>query len=100
MAPGEIRVEVAYSPAAGDMCVVPVRVPTGACVRDALVASGLHDRFAELLSGGVACGVWGRLSRLDATLRDHDRVEFYRPLQVDPKEARRARQAANRRRKA
>jgi len=36
-------------------------------------------------------GVWGRRGSLDQTLRPDDRVEVYRPLTVDPKQARRAR---------
>jgi hypothetical protein len=39
----------------------------------------------------MVIGVWGRKQPLDAALRDRDRVELYRPLQVDPKEARRLR---------
>ena len=36
-------------------------------------------------------GIWGRKARLQQLLRDGDRVELYRPLQVDPKVARRER---------
>jgi hypothetical protein len=36
-------------------------------------------------------GVWGQLRTLDHVLRDRDRVEIYRPLQIDPKDARRLR---------
>ena len=36
-------------------------------------------------------GVWGRIKPLETILRDRDRIEVYRPLTVDPKEARRLR---------
>ena len=36
-------------------------------------------------------GVWGRACEPGQVLRDRDRVECYRPLTVDPKEARRLR---------
>jgi hypothetical protein len=36
-------------------------------------------------------GVWGRAREAESPLRDRDRVEIYRPLTVDPKEARRQR---------
>jgi len=36
-------------------------------------------------------GIWGRLCTPEAALRDRDRVEIYRALAVDPKEARRQR---------
>lgn len=38
-------------------------------------------------------GIWGRLRPLDAALRERDRIEVYRPLTVDPMEARRLRYA-------
>ena len=38
-----------------------------------------------------AVGIWGRAAALDAPLADGDRVEIYRPLAMDPKEARRRR---------
>jgi uncharacterized protein len=41
--------------------------------------------------------VWGRVTPLDHVLRDGDRVEIYRPLTVDPKEARRLRYKRQRR---
>jgi putative ubiquitin-RnfH superfamily antitoxin RatB of RatAB toxin-antitoxin module len=39
----------------------------------------------------VQVGVWGRKAELEQVLRNHDRVELYRPLRVDPKVARRER---------
>jgi len=36
-------------------------------------------------------GIFGRRVELDAPLRDGDRVEIYRPLVADPREARRRR---------
>lgn len=38
-------------------------------------------------------GIWGRVRPLSTPLRDRDRIEAYRPLTVDPKEARRQRHA-------
>jgi putative ubiquitin-RnfH superfamily antitoxin RatB of RatAB toxin-antitoxin module len=62
--------------------VVNVDLPAGATVRDALAASGLE---------GQAFGVFGTRVALDQPLNDGDRVEIYRPLVIDPKEARRRR---------
>jgi putative ubiquitin-RnfH superfamily antitoxin RatB of RatAB toxin-antitoxin module len=36
-------------------------------------------------------GIYGRRVTLDTKLADGDRVEIYRPLRADPKEARRQR---------
>ena len=49
------------------------------------------SKNTRLRSTACACGVWGRVQPLDHVLRDGDRVELYRPLTVDPKEARRLR---------
>jgi putative ubiquitin-RnfH superfamily antitoxin RatB of RatAB toxin-antitoxin module len=38
-------------------------------------------------------GIFGKLSKADAVLRDQDRVEIYRPLIADPKEVRKQRAA-------
>jgi len=65
-------------------------LPDGACVRDAVVASGLCLRH-RLLPDAVEAGIWGRKQPLQTLLRDRDRIELYRPLRVDPKEARRLR---------
>jgi uncharacterized protein len=91
-----LRVEVAYSPAPRQVQVVTLDLPAGCSVADALRASGLLERHALVLEG-LRCGVWGRVQPLDWLLRDGDRVELYRPLSVDPKEARRLRYKHQRR---
>jgi len=57
----------------------------------ALQASGLLQLFPKLDQSAVVAGVWGRQAAWDQILREHDRVEIYRPLTVDPKVARRER---------
>ena len=92
MAPAEdgMRVEVVYCAAPGQTDLVQLQLPPGATLADALRASGLLQRHS-LETEGLSAGVWGRIQALDGLLRDRDRVEIYRPLQVDPKEARRQR---------
>jgi putative ubiquitin-RnfH superfamily antitoxin RatB of RatAB toxin-antitoxin module len=85
-----IAVEVAWCPAPHRIDLTPLQLPAGATVRDALQASGVLQR-AGLDLQAVQVGVWGRACGLDQGLRERDRVEIYRPLQVDPKEARRQR---------
>ena len=89
-----LQVTVVWSAAPGAADEVLVRLPDGATVRDALEASGLLQRWPDLAARPA--GVWGRLRQPDDRLRDRDRVEIYRPLQVDPMEARRARQRRQR----
>lgn len=62
--------------------IAQVRLPAGATVRDALAASGLT---------ADQVGIFGKRVTMDARLADGDRVEIYRPLKLDPKEARRKR---------
>jgi putative ubiquitin-RnfH superfamily antitoxin RatB of RatAB toxin-antitoxin module len=91
--PAEIEVEVVYAlPGAGH--AVTVRLAAGATLRDAVRASGLLERHPELAS--ARCGIFGRLAAPQARLAPGDRVEIYRPLSIDPKEARRRRAARKR----
>lgn len=92
MAPAErLRVSVAYSPRAGEVDEVNVELPVGATLADALQASGMAQRHAGLDLAAASLGVWGRVQAPSHLLRDRDRVEIYRELRVDPKEARRLR---------
>jgi len=85
----EIEVEVVYALPQRDESV-RVSVPRGATVRDVLEKSGL----LPLVSGKI--GIFGKAVGADALVADGDRVEIYRPLLVDPKEARRRRAARRR----
>lgn len=85
-----MRVEVAYCPRPGVTDLVVLELPAGATLADALQASGLPARHG-LAGEALRAGIWGRVRELAAPLREGDRVELYRPLQVDPKEARRLR---------
>lgn len=94
-----IGVSVAYSPSAGVVDEVSVQLVAGATVGDALRASGLLERHPQIDLAAQRVGVWGKLRSLDAPLRERDRVEVYRALQVDPMEARRQRQRTQRQRR-
>jgi uncharacterized protein len=92
---GTLRVEVIYAVRdAAD--AVSLDLPAGATVRDAIVASGMLERHPEIDLLRQKCGVFGKSRPLDAPLREGDRVEIYRPLAMDPKEARRRRARAPR----
>jgi len=91
-----IRVVVAYSPAPRQVDHVSLSLPEGATVEDALRASGLLERHPDIALDVQKVGVWGKLRALSDPLRDGDRVELYRPLKVDPKEARRQRYRSHR----
>lgn len=73
---------------------ITVEVPPGSTLQQAL---GLLAPQISTLSGSlsteqaVASGVWGKVRAPHYVLREGDRIEIYRPLKADPKQARRAR---------
>ena len=99
-APARLRVSVVYRPRAGEIDVVELWVDAGTTVADALHASGLQARHPGVALAELQTGIWGTLCRHGDVLRDRDRVELYRPLRVDPKEARRLRYRAQAKAKA
>jgi len=86
-----ISVEVVYAlPQRQE--VVQVSLPEGATVRQAIEASGLLQKYPDIeLDGRNKLGIFAKLTKGDATLRDRDRVEIYRPLIADPKAVRKKR---------
>lgn len=71
--------------------LIGVELAPGATLRQAIDASGILARHPEIDLTKLKVGVYGKLKPLDAVLADHDRVEIYRPLVVDPKLARQRR---------
>ena len=94
-----ISVEVVHSPAPRRTERVALQLPSGSTVADALAACGLSGQLSRQ-KDELDCGVWGRRVPLSHLLCDCDRVEVYRPLTVDPKEARRLRYRGQRPAKA
>jgi putative ubiquitin-RnfH superfamily antitoxin RatB of RatAB toxin-antitoxin module len=90
MASAEMLVELVYCPAPGQVDHSRLQLEMGATVMQALQASGVLQRQG-LQPEGLRLGVWGRVCEPGAVLREGDRVEIYRGLVVDPKEARRLR---------
>ena len=88
-----MRVELVWSPEQGDVRHVWLEVGEGANIEQALRdCAEFADQLPALVEAKV--GIWGRVRPLDTPLRDRDRIEVYRPLKVDPKEARRERYKA------
>ncbi len=83
-----IRVEVVFAEPR-HQALLPVELPAGATVADAISASGIERRFPEHDLAPLPVGIWGRRTGRDQLLSDGDRVEIYRPLAADPREARR-----------
>jgi len=88
-----IHIEVTYARPERVFCV-SLELAAEATVADAIRASGLLEQCPEIDLAKNRVGIFARLCRLEESLADGDRVEIYRPLKVDPKEARRRRAAA------
>lgn len=88
--PESIRVEVVY-PLPQKQEIFAVNLPAGATVRQAIEASGVLQKYPEIDLAKNKFGVFAKLAKPDAPLRDRDRVEIYRPLIADPKEVRKQR---------
>lgn len=66
-----------------------ISVDAGTTARDALLNSGLQPEFPEVDFAACPLGIWGKPVDDDYRLLDGDRLEVYRPLLIDPREARR-----------
>jgi putative ubiquitin-RnfH superfamily antitoxin RatB of RatAB toxin-antitoxin module len=86
-----VRVAIAFSPSVGRAFELTLELPAPANALDAIRASGLFERHPELGLGEPLIGIWGRACAAQTLLADGDRVEVYRPLTMDPNEARRLR---------
>lgn len=86
-----LHLSVVYAPKAREVFEVILQLSAPCTVLEALQQSGLLLRHPEVDNHDALIGVWGHKAKLDQYLRDHDRVEIYRPLRVDPKVARRER---------
>ena len=87
------RVELVWSLAAGDVQHRWLDVEEGATLESALHLCADFMAAQRQPLSELRIGIWGRLRPLQTPLRERDRIEVYRPLTVDPKEARRLRYA-------
>lgn len=88
-----MTVEIAYA-APGRQILRTLRLPPGATVGAVISESGILGECPEIDLATQRVGIFGRRVDLDTRVAAGDRVEIYRPLQIDPKEARRRRALA------
>jgi putative ubiquitin-RnfH superfamily antitoxin RatB of RatAB toxin-antitoxin module len=89
-APGKIKVQVCYATPEREF-LRDLHVTAGSTLEQAINESTLLQQFGGIDLASCAVGIHGKKKALDTVLREHDRVEVYRPLIADPKEARRRR---------
>jgi putative ubiquitin-RnfH superfamily antitoxin RatB of RatAB toxin-antitoxin module len=86
----KINIEVVYAlPEQQTLLRRPVA--PGTTVAEAIQASGILQKYPDIDLTVNKLGIFGKLTKTDAVVRDKDRIEIYRPLIADPKEVRRKR---------
>ena len=83
-----INVEVAYA-LPDEQIILSLEVPDDCTVEDAIKRSGMLDTYPQIDLGTDKVGIFGKMCKLNAGLRNKDRIEIYRKLIADPKESRR-----------
>jgi putative ubiquitin-RnfH superfamily antitoxin RatB of RatAB toxin-antitoxin module len=84
----DIHVEVVFA-RADRQTLIAVTLAHGATVADAISRSAIAQQFPAENIDRLQVGVWGHPVERDHVLSDGDRVEIYRKLELDPREARR-----------
>ena len=85
-----ISIEVAYA-SANQSWLIPVEVEEGTTVQQAIASSGIMEQCPDINLQINKVGLFSKIIELDVPVRAGDRIEIYRPLLLDPKEARRLR---------
>ncbi|MED5596366.1 RnfH family protein [Janthinobacterium sp. P210006] len=90
MAEADIQVQVCHA-LPDSSFLRTLTVPAGTTIEQAVAQSGLLQAIPGIDLAINMVGIYGKKKTPDTVLHEHDRVEVYRPLQADPKEARRRR---------
>ena len=85
-----MKIEVVYALPDTATCLC-VEVAEGSQVEEAIIASGILEKCPQIDRESLTVGVWNRTCKLTQILKEGDRIEIYRPLIADPKDARRKR---------
>lgn len=86
----QIRIEVAYA-SPQQQTLIELNCEQGITAIEAVRRSGIQTCFSELNTEQLDLGVFGRPVSYNCELEHGDRVEIYRPLKLDPKQARQLR---------
>ena len=87
-----INIEVAYA-LPDEQIIIPIQVNEGVTLEEAVHLSEILKKYPEIDMEKNKFGIFGKLAKLDAVLREGDRIEIYRPLIADPKAVRKKRAA-------
>lgn len=90
MSTNNINIEVVYA-LPHEQTLLKLAVPAGTTLGEGVRLSRIQEKHPEIDLDKGKFGIFGKLSKTDTVLREHDRIEIYRPLIADPKEVRRKR---------
>jgi uncharacterized protein len=93
---GWLKVEVVYA-LPDEQTLIALEVEEGTTVKEAIERSGILSKYPGVAGARERVGIFGKPVDPDTALRDGDRIEIYRPLVANPKEARRSRVASTKR---
>lgn len=93
-----LSVEVAYANTENSW-LIPVVVAEDSTVFQTILSSGILEKCAEIDLRVNKVGIFSKIVSPATPVRTGDRVEIYRPLLLDPKQARRLRAEKNKRKK-
>ncbi|BBN82097.1 UPF0125 protein [Pseudoalteromonas sp. A25] len=85
-----IKVEVVYAVPHKATCV-QVDVAEGTSAEQVVMQSGILDKCPDIDATKLTLGIWNRTVKNHQVVKEGDRIEIYRPLIADPKDARRRR---------
>lgn len=84
-----LPIEVAYAIDATRQFLIGIEVEKGATIETAIIRSGILQSFPEIDLTKQKVGIFSKTHHLQDLVKAGDRIEIYRPLLIDPKEARR-----------
>ena len=85
-----IHIQICYARPEQQLLIDHV-VEAGTTIQQAIESSGIIDKMPEIDISVFRVGIYSKIKTLDTVVREHDRIEIYRPLIADPKDSRRRR---------
>lgn len=89
-----INIKVAYATPKKQI-EIPLLIEESCTIAMAIRRSGILIQFPEIDLANISVGIYSKKAKLDDILFNGDRVEIYRPLLIDPKQARMLRAKKN-----
>lgn len=90
-----IKIEIAFAKSDKDQCILTIEIEEGSTIAAVIQAADIIAMYPEIDLAKHKVGIFGKHRVLSDTVKEGDRVEIYRPLTIDPKEARRAKARKN-----